>query len=400
MPEKTLRRLKQTASASILVVATALASAPVGATETVTYAYDALGRLTGRGSVGTVNNGLNVATAFDAAGNRLAYNVTGASGAPSPSFSIGNASAVTEGGTLTYTVTKTGAASTNYSVDYATTGGSATSGSDYTPKSGTLTFLPADTSKPITVATNDDGGAEYPETVLVSLSNPSGGSTISTSQGSGTINDNDTTPVSFAIGNAAAVSEGGTFTFYVSKSGSTASNYTVNYATANGSADGSDYTAKSGTLTFAPGDVSLPIPVQTTDDNVYEGDETVLVNLSNASGGATITTAQASGTIPGNDLHPPVTVNDTKSMGKCAIATINLTANDSDPDGFLPLKITSLAGGPAIHATIVSDSSIEFDAQVPAGQYAITYTVQDTRGAIAQATGTVTITVTGTQICN
>src|SRR5438067_2590581 len=51
---------------------------PAGAmTETVTYRYDALGRLVATSSSGSVNNGLATGIAYDPAGNRSAYSVTG-----------------------------------------------------------------------------------------------------------------------------------------------------------------------------------------------------------------------------------------------------------------------------------------------------------------------------------
>jgi hypothetical protein len=55
----------------------ALASAAV-ASETITYSYDALGRLVATSSSGTVNNGLATAIAYDPAGNRSCYTVAGA----------------------------------------------------------------------------------------------------------------------------------------------------------------------------------------------------------------------------------------------------------------------------------------------------------------------------------
>ncbi|MGZ8285352.1 MAG: Ig-like domain-containing protein [Allosphingosinicella sp.] len=61
----------------------ALASA-AEAGETVTYSYDALGRLTRSTSSGTVNEGVATGIAYDPAGNRSAYNVTGVGGAPPP----------------------------------------------------------------------------------------------------------------------------------------------------------------------------------------------------------------------------------------------------------------------------------------------------------------------------
>ena len=52
----------------------ALVAAPVSATETITYNYDALGRLVAVSRAGTVNNGASAAYSYDPANNRT--NVT------------------------------------------------------------------------------------------------------------------------------------------------------------------------------------------------------------------------------------------------------------------------------------------------------------------------------------
>jgi hypothetical protein len=49
--------------------------APARAAETITYEYDALGRLTKKTSAGTVNAGKRVTVCYDAAGNRRVYKV-------------------------------------------------------------------------------------------------------------------------------------------------------------------------------------------------------------------------------------------------------------------------------------------------------------------------------------
>lgn len=236
-------------------LAATLIAVPSIAQEAVTYTYDALGRLIASSISGGPNNGTQTGTTFDPASNRTNYSVTGTP-AP-PSFAIGNAPAVTEGGILSYTVTKTGGSSASYSVNYATANGTAASGSDYTAASETLTFAAGETTKTIQVQTIDDSVIEPAETVLVNLSSPTNGATITIAQGSGTINDND---ASFAIGNAATVTEGGTLSYTVTKTGGTSGSYSVNYAAANGTAtSGSDFTATSGTLTFAAGETTKTI---------------------------------------------------------------------------------------------------------------------------------------------
>jgi YD repeat-containing protein len=62
----------------------ALAAGIAGASETKTYSYDALGRLTGSSIAGGPNNTRQTATCFDRAGNRLRYDVATSAPATCP----------------------------------------------------------------------------------------------------------------------------------------------------------------------------------------------------------------------------------------------------------------------------------------------------------------------------
>ena len=76
---------------------------------------------------------------------------------------------------------------------------------------------------------------------------------------------------------------------------------TVDYATADGSAKaGEDYTATSGTLTFAAGETSKTVNVPILDDAVDEGEETFTLRLSNVQG-ARAGDLEATGTIANDD---------------------------------------------------------------------------------------------------
>jgi Calx-beta domain len=73
----------------------------------------------------------------------------------------------------------------------------------------------------------------------------------------------------------------------VNREGANSGTATVAYATADGSAKaGKDYTAKSGTVTFGPGETTKRIEIAVSADKAKEGDETYSVALSNASGAA------------------------------------------------------------------------------------------------------------------
>ena len=97
------------------------------------------------------------------------------------------------------------------------------------------------------------------------------------------------------------VTEGDTGTvnavFTVSLSAPSGQPVTVAYATADGTAlAGSDYTATSGTLTFAPGVTTQTVNVPVRGDLLAEADETFDRALTSPAG-ATIADASASGTI-------------------------------------------------------------------------------------------------------
>jgi hypothetical protein len=95
---------------------------------------------------------------------------------------------------------------------------------------------------------------------------------------------------------------GNTLVFTVTRTGNTGQSVSVQYATANGSAvAGSDYAARSGSLTFPPNTASRTISVPTVGDADIESNETLTVTLS-APGNATIGDGTASGTIVNDDL--------------------------------------------------------------------------------------------------
>ena len=97
---------------------------------------------------------------------------------------------------------------------------------------------------------------------------------------------------------------GATLDFVVTLSRGATETVTVDYATADGTATaGDDYTAASGTLSFAAGETQRTVSVTVLDDAHDEGEETMKLVLSNASG-ARIRDAEATGTIENSDPIP------------------------------------------------------------------------------------------------
>ena len=112
---------------------------------------------------------------------------------PPPTLSIADGS-VGEGkkGTrrLNLNVTLSWSSSDVVTVSYATADGTALAGSDYTATSGTLTFLPGETSRTISVGIKGDLKSEPDETFTVSLSGAVGG-TIADGIATATIRNDD-----------------------------------------------------------------------------------------------------------------------------------------------------------------------------------------------------------------
>lgn len=102
-----------------------------------------------------------------------------------------------------FTVTLSKISQETVTVDYTTGDGTATSGNnDYTAVSGQLTFLPGETSQPVSVAVNGDIIDESNETFFVTLSNAVN-APLGDSEGSATITNDDgatTVTVSFQDG--------------------------------------------------------------------------------------------------------------------------------------------------------------------------------------------------------
>lgn len=224
---------------------------------------------------------------------------------PAPSLRIGDVT-VTEGNTGTRTATFTvtvSVSSQTVTVAYATGNGRATAGSDYQAASGTLTFAPGETTKIITVLVIGDRLPEPSETFVVNLSSPTN-ATIADGQGVGMIAD-DEPQISIGDVTKAEGKKGKTtlFTFTVSLSAAYDQPVTVSFRTVNGTAttgDG-DYVAKTGTITFAPGETVKTITIEVKGDSKREQDEVFYLDLFGLSGNSLFTKNRGTGTILNDD---------------------------------------------------------------------------------------------------
>lgn len=142
-----------------------------------------------------------------------------------------------------------------------------------------------------------------------------------------------------------SVAEGGNVTFTITRSSSTGS-ATVQYAStllAGDTASYADFTGVSGTVSFAAGETSKTITVRTTDDSLFEGDETFTVRLSNPGSGLRLGTTEATGIILNNDVSAEFSVASAGAVEGGAI-TFTVTRSGDAQSSQTVSYVTSLQG--------------------------------------------------------
>ncbi len=239
--------------------------------------------------------------------------------------------------TFTFNLSLDKASATPITVNYTTADGTATAADlDYTAKSGVVTFAANQTSQQITVSVIGDNKFELNDTFFVNLSGASSNAGIGDAQAIGTITNDDAAPTISISDVTQAEGNSGTtpFNFNVTLSNPSSQTITVAYNTADGTATvlNSDYTAATGTLTFAAGTTNTTqlISVLVNGDTVIEPNETFNVNL-NSPSNATITDGVGLGTINNDDsagANPTISINDvTQNEGNSGTTayTFNVT---------------------------------------------------------------------------
>ena len=235
----------------------------------------------------------------------------------------------TAGNNMVFTASLSTPAPQQILVRYNTVDGTATDGSDYTAQTGTLTFAVGQSQALITIPILGDVIEEPSESFTVNLTAISGPlGTLQTpatglilnDDGPATLSVSDVTVIGGVTGTVPAV-------FTVSLSVAQPTQVTVGYVTVDNTATANeDYLAQSGILTFAPGQQIQTITVPVLGSAVAQPDETFLIALSSASGGATIEDAQGVGTIVRQGLTiGNVSLLEGNSGNTDAVFTVNLS---------------------------------------------------------------------------
>ncbi|MBN8090503.1 tandem-95 repeat protein, partial [Vibrio vulnificus] len=328
-----------------------------------------------------------------------------------PAVSSISSPIVSEGESATFEVNLSNASTTATTVTLTLAGDSATAGTDFTDTEVTVTYkdgttqtvavngdgtfvitVPAgDTHFSVSVQTNDDGVYEGDETFTLSGKTATQSTTMT---GTATLKDDgsvtppdgtsdDDRPVVSSI-SSPIVSEGDSATFEVNLSNASTTATTVTLTLAGDSATaGTDFTDTEVTVTYKDGntetvavngdgtfvitvpagDTKFSVSVETTDDDVFEGNETFTLSGKTGSQEVLVT---ATGTIVDDAVDA---VNDEYQVNEDGSVSMSLLANDKAPDGGLAIVsvngVTLTGGAQSIEVTngsveIAADGSMTF----------------------------------------
>jgi len=325
-------------------------------------------------------------------------------------FTQGSYSVAEGTANATVSITRSGNIRSVVTVNYATSNGSATAGSDYTATSGTATFGDGQDTVTFNVPITNDAIVETDETINLTLSSPGVGGTLAApSSVILTIADNDVAlPVITAAATDNSASEpSDTGVFTITRSGSTAVALTVAYTVGGSATAGSDYTTLSGSVTILAGSTTATVTVTPIDDLATESTETISLTLSaNASytlgtpnSGSinlldndqpTVVTLQVSDASAGENNNPGQFIV-TRSGSTASALTVNYTiagsATNTTDYAFLSGSVNIAAGATTevINITPVNDTLVEGSENIILSLAAGSYTVG------SPATATVTI---------
>ena len=166
------------------------------------------------------------------------------------------------------------------------------------------------------------------------------------------VSNNGSIPTSVQFASATtSVNEGTpTLTITVNRTGDVSTTTNVDFATSDGTATaGNDYTASTGTLTFAPGQLSKTFTVPILNDNVFEGNETFNLTLSNATAGV----------IMGAPSSMVITIQDNESTPSVQISgNLRVTEGNAGTKVFnIPVTLSNASGQTVTVSYATADST-------------------------------------------
>ncbi|NML16172.1 Calx-beta domain-containing protein [Azohydromonas caseinilytica] len=221
-------------------------------------------------------------------------------------------------GTVTFDLVLDKATTDAFSVAYATTGGSAIAGADFSAAAGSIGFAAGQTVQHVVVSLTDDTLLENSEFFGLQLGALTGGGAgqvqVADALGTALIGRSDQTALSrpmLSCSDVVLSENQGYAEFTVQLSAPCTGEVTLQYSAVGSSAGYGDLSEITGTLRFVPGTTTQTVRVDLLDGNTAEGQESFYVRLVSAIN-ASVDNDVVWATIVDNDTR----VGDTNSNGR------------------------------------------------------------------------------------
>ncbi|WP_082960101.1 Calx-beta domain-containing protein [Maribacter hydrothermalis] len=313
------------------------------------------------------------------------------------------ATTVTNTGTFTISLDAINNTGSPVVVGY-TVGGTASSGTDYTALSGSVSFANGQQSRTVTITPINDNSVENPETVIVNLSTGAGYELGATATRTATVTINDTDTFTASVVSSTATSNespvtNGVFTVSLNSTNTTGSPVTVNYNVTGTATAGIDYNTLSGSVAIANGASTGTVNVVPINDTTIETNETVILTLATSPNYTVGTPNSANVTIVSDDVNiARITASDaTAAESNGAVATGEFTVSLSAPNNTgSSITINYVVSGSAVNGTDYSAISANA-VSIPNGSQSAQILITPTNDQIQEGTENVIITLgTGT----
>jgi hypothetical protein len=211
----------------------------------------------------------------------------------------------TESGTPgNFRITRAGPTTASLRVNFQVTG-SASAPTDYAPLGNSVTIPAGAPFIDLPVVPMANRTTESNETVVVTLTSVPGGTIVAPNQATVTIVDNNTNPLPIVAVTSTnqpyAVEGGANGAFVFTRTGPTNNPLPISYSVGGTAAAGVRYVALTGSVTIPAGQTSVSLPVAAIDDNQVEGEQTVILSLTDNQAYRVAYPSSATVTIQDND---------------------------------------------------------------------------------------------------
>ena len=303
---------------------------------------------------------------------------------PEPTVTVADAAA-TEGGAVAFTVTLSAVSGRDVTVDYATsvaTGDDATSGTDFTSTSGTLTILAADgtATGTVEVPTTADDADEGAETFTLTISNPNNATLGTDTTATGTIVDEAAIPEVTIAPGASPVTEGTAAEFTLTRTATGTALTVAVSVTEDGDVISGTAPAE---VAFAEDAATATLTVATEADTVAETSSVVTATVVAGTLYRVGTPATAAVTVHDDDRQE-VTVGFMSTVGRTRISEGGQSPHeivlgfDPVPDRAVTIPVVRTHGPGAGAGDLSGDpGSVTFDPALGATNTSFTVTVID-----------------------